>query len=105
MDFIDDCPLCNPERDPNQHVVLENEGCRFLQHDREQDVLKGSGLIVPRQHREDVFALAESEWRDTSDLLQRTRAHIDAVWSPHGYTVGWNSAPSPIRQYSMRTCT
>ncbi|MDA8345920.1 MAG: HIT family protein [Thermaerobacter sp.] len=85
-----DCPFCHPERDPDQHVVFETQACRFLQHDREQDVLVGSGVIVPRAHRENAFALTSEEWLDTQLLLQQAKAYIDERFHPAGYTLGWN---------------
>lgn len=67
-----DCPFCNIELVPEQRVVLANETCLFLQ--LPQEVLVGSGLIVPREHRETVFDLTPGEWRDTYDLLKQAKA-------------------------------
>ncbi|MGZ4032917.1 MAG: hypothetical protein ACXVP2_12235 [Tumebacillaceae bacterium] len=47
------CPFCHPEFDNEQNVVLRNEHCYFLQ--KPQEVLIGSGLIVPREHRANVL--------------------------------------------------
>jgi diadenosine tetraphosphate (Ap4A) HIT family hydrolase len=69
--------------------VLENEHCRFLQEP--QEVLVGSGIIFPREHRETVFDLTEEEWADTFVLLQEVKALLDAVHDPQGYNLGWNS--------------
>lgn len=82
-----DCPFCPPQLDPVL-VVLENAHCLFLQ--QAEPVLPGSGLIVPRRHRETVFDLSEDEWLATLDLLLRARAWIDERYSPDGYNVGWN---------------
>lgn len=54
-------------------------------------MLPGSGLIVPKAHRETVFDLTPEEWRDTNDLLQRVKALLDAEYAPDGYNVGWNA--------------
>lgn len=62
------CPLCNPEMIEDQKAVLSNEHCVFLQ--MPQKVLKGSGLIVPREHRPTVFDLSEEEWHATFSLLK-----------------------------------
>lgn len=84
-----DCPFCRLELIPRQRVVLANETCLFLQIP--QEVLPGSGLIVPKAHRETVFDLTPEEWRDTNDLLQRVKALLDAEYAPDGYNVGWNA--------------
>lgn len=86
-----DCPYCNIELVPEQRVVLANETCQFLQ--MPQEVLEGSGVIVPKAHRETVFDLTPAEWLDTYDLLQRAKALLDKGYAPDGYNVGWNSGP------------
>lgn len=82
------CPLCTIEEVPDQQIVLENGLCRFVQ--TPQRVLIGSGLIIPKAHRETVFDLTPEEWRDTYSLLQDVKALLDAEYSPEGYNVGWN---------------
>lgn len=84
-----ECPLCRPHEDPTQRIVLENEHCLFLQ--KEQDILQGSGLIVPKQHRETAFDLTPEEWAATQDLLQQARQLLDDTLRPDGYNLGWNS--------------
>ena len=83
------CPFCNLDDNGRQGVVLENEHCLFLQEP--QEVLVGSGLIVPRAHRETVFDLSPEEWAATFDLLQEAKALLDAEHAPQGYNLGWNS--------------
>jgi diadenosine tetraphosphate (Ap4A) HIT family hydrolase len=84
-----DCPFCTLDGNARQHVVLENDLCQFLQEP--QDVLIGSGVIVPRAHRETVFDLTEEEWAATFALLKRAKALLDAEYQPDGYNVGWNN--------------
>jgi len=69
--------------------VLENEHCQFLQES--QEVLIGSGIIIPKEHRETVFDLSEDEWLATFLLLKQVKALLDAEYKPQGYNVGWNS--------------
>lgn len=83
------CPLCNPEMIEDQKAVLFNEHCLFLQ--MPQKVLKGSGLIVPREHRPTVFDLTEEEWHATFSLLKEVKKWLDDIDRPDGYTIGWNS--------------
>lgn len=82
------CVLCDPASLAEQRVVLENDHCLFLQMD--QSVLVGSGLIVPKAHRETVFDLTPLEWEATYSLLQEAKALLDATLQPQGYNVGWN---------------
>lgn len=83
-----DCPFCNLELMSAQTIALENEHCLFTQ--MPQEILVGSGLIVPRQHRVNVFDLTPVEWQATYDLLQQAKALLDEQHQPHGYNVGWN---------------
>ncbi|WP_430006702.1 HIT family protein [Metabacillus idriensis] len=83
------CPLCNPEMIEDQQAVLSNEHCSFLQ--MPQKVLKGSGLIVPKEHRPTVFDLTEEEWHATFRLLLEVKKLLDEEYQPDGYTIGWNS--------------
>lgn len=68
--------------------MLENKLCVFLQ--RDEPVLIGSGLIVPRNHRETVFDMTHEEITATFELLQRAKELIDRQHSPNGYNLGWN---------------
>lgn len=83
------CPFCYPETDPDQRIVLANEHCLFLQ--KPQEVLVGSGVIVPRRHRVTPFELSEAEWAATHRLLTEVKAHLDDMHAPDGYNIGWNS--------------
>ncbi len=94
MADVNNCPFCHPHEDEHQKIVLENETCYFLQHNFEQDVLEGSGVIVPKAHRADTFELTAEEWKDTYDLLHKARILLDAKYAPDGYTLGWNVGPA-----------
>ena len=83
-----DCPFCNIGLVTGQRIVLANETCLFLQ--MPQEVLIGSGVIVPKAHQETVFDLTPQEWQDTYDLLQKAKALLDEQYAPDGYNVGWN---------------
>ena len=63
-----ECPFCHLEMIKGQRIVLKNDHCIFVQIP--QDVLVGSGLIVPLKHREKVFDLTEEEWSATFSLLK-----------------------------------
>ncbi len=82
------CPLCNVESFEGQKVVFENDYCLFLQ--MPQEVLIGSGLIVPRAHRETLFELTKQEWDATYEILHDVKQLLDEQLNPKGYNVGWN---------------
>lgn len=72
-----------------ENVVLSNEYCLFLQKD--QAVLIGSGIIIPKAHRKTVFDLTMEEWEATYRLLKEVKEFLDEKYRPQGYNVGWNS--------------
>jgi diadenosine tetraphosphate (Ap4A) HIT family hydrolase len=84
------CPFCTPLADPHQHIVFETTYCYYLQHDHHQDVLEGTGVIVPKAHRETTFDLTPEEWQDIYTLLQKAKPHLEQQCGPDGYTLGWN---------------
>lgn len=83
-----DCPFCSIDPDQDESVVYRNEFGLFLQ--KPQPVLVGSGLIVPRAHRETAFDLTPAEWQATYDLLHQAKEHLDRTYRPQGYNIGWN---------------
>jgi diadenosine tetraphosphate (Ap4A) HIT family hydrolase len=85
---MENCPLCELHFDQAQKVLIENDYCMFLQ--KPQEVLIGSGLIVPKAHRETAFDLCEEEWKATFDLLQEVKQLLDEKYCPEGYNIGWN---------------
>ncbi|QSO49222.1 HIT family protein [Alicyclobacillus mengziensis] len=90
MIYDGNCPFCNPHKDKEQNIIFENETCYFLQHNKQQDVLEGCGVIVPKNHHANAFELTREEWNDTYDLLQKAKAYLDQEYTPAGYTLGWN---------------
>ncbi len=82
-----DCPFCPPKVNDNV-ILLENELNLFI--DLKHSVLQGSGIIVPRAHRESVFDLTEEEIASTFSLLTEIKALLDAQYNPQGYNLGWN---------------
>ena len=84
---MNNCPFCDGLVKRTE-VVLENDLCLFLQH--EETVLSGSGLIVPRAHRETIFDLTPAEWNATYELIHQVKKIIDHDFRPDGYNLGWN---------------
>ncbi|WP_430788078.1 HIT family protein [Virgibacillus flavescens] len=85
------CPLCSPLQQSDQKIILENDSCYYIQKTIEQEILEGSGLIIPKNHVQTVFDLSESEWNDTRDLLLEAKKVLDVTYKPDGYSVGWNT--------------
>lgn len=85
-----DCIFCDLEGFRRNSVVFaENEYVAFGNREVE-DALSGSGVIVPKAHRETVFDLTASEVEATFALLQQIRPILDERYRPDGYNVGWN---------------
>lgn len=82
-----DCPFCNFLNHPDE-VIIENDLCLFLQ--RKEAVLSGSGLIIPRAHRETIFDLTPDEWNATYEMIQHVKKLVDREFQPDGYNLGWN---------------
>jgi diadenosine tetraphosphate (Ap4A) HIT family hydrolase len=88
--MLHDCPLCRFELDPDQQVIFRTPHVAFLQNEREQGALRGSGIVIPLRHVETVFDLSEEEILATFALLGEVKAWMDQRYSPDGYNVGWN---------------
>ena len=85
---MNNCLFCSIENDLEQKIVLSNQYCMFLQ--KPQEILIGSGVIVPKRHRKTVFDLSEDEWNATFDLLKEVKVYINNKYKPQGYNIGWN---------------
>ncbi len=81
------CSACGC-RVPSEQIVLENAHCWFLR--KVQPVLEGSGIIMPKIHRDTVFDLQPDEWVATQEILLAAKTLIDRELQPQGYNVGWN---------------
>lgn len=85
--WLINCEYCNLKFD-NQKLILKNKHCMFLMLNKPD--IEGSGIIMPREHRETVFELTEKEWNSTYALLKEVKNYIDQEYKPDGYNVGWN---------------
>ena len=80
------CSFCS-EMSPNR-LLIEGKLCFFM--DTADPVLIGSGMILPRAHRETVFDLTSEEWLETQTLLHQAKLYFDQNHRPDGYNLGWN---------------
>ena len=85
-----DCTLCHVSENPDQKVIFGDDTVLFLQNEKEQGALVGSGVIIPVRHAETVFDLTPEEVCATFALLQHVKAWMDEHYHPDGYNVGWN---------------
>jgi histidine triad (HIT) family protein len=88
-----DCVFCHPNLEPTQNIIISNDYCMFLQLEQAQikgNQLEGSGLIVPKAHRETAFDLTLEEWSATYTLLKEVKRYLDEKYKPQGYNLGWN---------------
>lgn len=83
-----DCIFCKIDNDLEQKMITRNKYCMFLQ--KPEEVLIGSGIIVPIEHRKTIFELTQDEWNATFQLLQEVKKLLDNKYKPQGYNVGWN---------------
>jgi diadenosine tetraphosphate (Ap4A) HIT family hydrolase len=84
------CPFCNVPDNSHQVVVCRNDLAAFIQNETMQEVLVGSGVIIPIRHAETVFDLQPDEVRATFELLAEVKAWMERTYRPNGYNVGWN---------------
>ncbi|SDN02884.1 Diadenosine tetraphosphate (Ap4A) hydrolase [Paenibacillus sp. yr247] len=84
---MNNCEYCNISFE-NQKIILENKHCFYLQLINPE--IEGSGIIIPKEHRETVFDLTEEEWLSTYELMKEAKKEIDKIHKPDGYNVGWN---------------
>jgi len=84
------CVLCFIELDAEQEVIFETDHCLYVQKKSVQERLEGSGLIIPKAHKETVFDFSEVEWKETYELLEKVKIYLEERFQPDGYNLGWN---------------
>jgi diadenosine tetraphosphate (Ap4A) HIT family hydrolase len=92
---MNECSFCDIEGfRADSTIVRENDLCLFANRDdgegRDANLLRGSGIIVPKAHRPTVFDLSGDEIRATHELLLEVRPLLDDRYRPDGYCIGWN---------------
>ena len=81
------CSFCPPKVNDNA-ILLENDLSLFI--DLKHSILQGSGIIVPKVHRQSTFDLTTEEIIATFSLLTEVKAFLDTEYNPQGYNLGWN---------------
>jgi diadenosine tetraphosphate (Ap4A) HIT family hydrolase len=87
-----ECPFCDLDGlRAGAAIYLENRLCVFANSETlEGDLLRGSGVMVPRSHRPTVFDLSPEEVAATFELLSEARRQLDRRYRPDGFNIGWN---------------
>lgn len=91
------CHFCDLDAFRSAEVCIENDHCMYASsHDprTDPDILPGSGIILPRAHRETPFDFTVEEWSATHELLLKAKASLEDRFRPDGYTLIWNCYPS-----------
>ena len=94
-----DCIFCHPEQRPTQQVLFRNDHNLFIMQEEAQEVLAGSGIIIPKAHRTSLMELTEFEWGSAYRLLRRVKAYLDKEFQPSGYTIGWDLGETAGQDY------
>ncbi len=86
------CTFCDIDGFRQSEICIENRYALYASNgfSSHQEVLPGSGVIVPLAHRLGPFELSREEWEAVHDLLVSAKHVIDDRWMPDGYTIGWN---------------
>jgi diadenosine tetraphosphate (Ap4A) HIT family hydrolase len=84
------CTFCDQEGFRRDSLIfVENELVLFGNLET-GDALSGSGVIVPKAHKETVFDLSAEEVGATFDLLAEVRSLLEQRYDPDGFNIGWN---------------
>ena len=87
------CGLCHLNENPDQKIILRNHAAIFLQNEKEQGALLGSGVIIPVRHAETVFDLTYARHAPVSaGTLCGTRHPILAEATGKSVVVSTSSA-------------
>ena len=78
--MVSECGMCR--LDESQQVILRNDTVIFVQNEKEQGALRGSGVIIPVRHAETVFDLTPAEVDATFVLLKHVKAWMDEQYHP-----------------------
>lgn len=91
------CDFCDHAALRRSAVLVENDLCMYVSTPRiaePEEVLPGSGIVIPLAHRRSPFELTAGEWGATRELLVAARDLLARHWAPDGYTIGWNCGPA-----------
>ena len=85
-----DCTFCDHDGFRRDSVVFRENELALFGNLEDRGALSGSGVIVPKSHKETVFDLTAAEIAATFDLLRDVRPLLEAKYNPDGFNIGWN---------------
>lgn len=85
-----DCVFCDLEGLRRDSIVAAENDRALFGNLEDGGALSGSGVIVPKAHRETVFDLTPAEIDATFALLGEVRPLLDERYRPDGFNIGWN---------------
>lgn len=87
MTEADECLFCEMFSEGSRVVFTTSD--YFVIFDG-YPVNKGHVLIIPKEHRPDVFSLEMGEWETLLYTIKRTKEYLDREFHPDGYNIGIN---------------
>ena len=84
------CTFCDRDRFRRDSVVFVENELALFGNLEDGDALNGSGVIVPKAHKETVFDLSRDEIAASFDLLSEVRPLLEQRYRPDGFNIGWN---------------
>src|SRR5262245_12705159 len=76
------CAFCHLSENSDQRIIFGNATVLFLQNEKEQGALLGSGVIIPVRHAETLFDLTQAEVCATFELLKHVKAWMEDMYHP-----------------------
>ena len=84
------CTFCDLDGFRRDSVFVRENELALFGNLEDGGPLSGSGVIVPKAHKETVFDLTAAEIGATFELLREVRPLLDAKYNPDGFNIGWN---------------
>jgi len=84
------CTFCDQDGFRRDSVIFVENELALFGNLEDGGALSGSGVIVPKAHKETVFDLSRHEVAATFDLLSKARPLLEKRYRPDGFNIGWN---------------
>ncbi len=82
------CKILKEKKDAKNYIVARTKFCFSVLNIYPYN--NGHLLLLPYRHVDDLTKLTKDERNDLFDLLDKSRAVLDATVKPQGYNVGMN---------------
>ena len=88
--IVNGCIFCDQDAFRRESAVLVENALALFGNLEDGGPLSGSGVIIPKAHRETVFDLSAEEVEATFELLREVRPLLERRYNPDGFNLGWN---------------